>query len=118
LLHNISFLLYLLQIYEVIEEFVDEALIVLEDALIIHMEANNIKTEYDDKIYNKGEREVLELDTAEKILRKCIVADLLKSVEEAGPLTGEHEESKFLMRHKNKENETLANLNNLAKDIR
>ena len=41
-----------------IDEFIEEALIVLEDGLIVHMEENGVKTEYDDKIHNKGDREV------------------------------------------------------------
>lgn len=41
-----------------IGEFIEEALIVLEDGLVLYMEENDVKTEYDDKIYNKGDREV------------------------------------------------------------
>ena len=35
-------------------------MIVLEDGLIQYMEENGVKTGYDDKIYNKGDREVCE----------------------------------------------------------
>lgn len=107
------------QIYGVIEEFVDEALIVLEDGIMAYMEINKIKTEFDDKIYGKGEQEVLELDAAEKILRKCMVHDIrssFKSMATEGP--DEKNESKFLSYHKNKECNNLSQLNNLAKDVR
>lgn len=112
-----------------IEAFIDEALVVLEDGLITFMETHKLKTQYDNKIYGKSEREILELDAAEKILRKCMIFDIKNSPkfaeptpkgegEYAGGAGGELDDSVFLYTHRNKESDGISQLNNLAKDIR
>ncbi len=105
-----------------IEAFIDEALIVLEDGILSYVEMNKVKIDHEHKIYSKADREVLELEESEKILRKCIIHDLKHSI--TPPTTGtEHNDSdedkpSSFFRKNCRENEPLSLLNNLAKDVK